>query len=245
MRSPMRTRTLRNVMPWAFQCVSAQAKVSGNCSRYTVASEAENTFCLKMGTQRRRSGWPGKKLSLPSSTSSNSTTTQSGDFNAESAEFGSPPSGQTKPTTRPRAPFMRPASTQRFCVSSTRHPSHSSRTAGIPLKSSSSHFASFCWTSAGPSWKALIAAMGFRCFAACSRSRRAFTCMAPSWPRRFLRLPSMRSGASVNASSSLRPAAVRLRLLRLRLASQAWSACVHSQSARARVTRRNSSASSR
>ena len=135
-----RTRTRLSVIPCAFQCVTAHAKVNGNCCRTTFLSDAASDSARKIGTHLRPSTpSSGKKLrgsftGLPDSStpttssgmfnSSNSTITQIGARFRESADAGSPPSGQMKPLTTPNAPFTRPTSTHSFLVNSTRAPTH-------------------------------------------------------------------------------------------------------------------------
>eukprot|EP00959_Pyramimonas_sp_CCMP1952_P325446 6811806-Pyramimonas_sp.AAC.1 len=58
------------------------------------------------------------------------------------------------------APFISPASTHRFSVSSTRAPSHTKISFWIPLKSSASS-PSGCSRPSGVSWNACRRAMGF------------------------------------------------------------------------------------
>ena len=119
-----RMRTRDKVIPCAFQCVRAQAKVKGNCLRWMFSSEAACTVALRIGTHFNErslpllsnpSFKPGKKVrgttffrpcsstssvsSLPRSMSSNSTITLNGACFSESLALGSPPSGQTKPRT--------------------------------------------------------------------------------------------------------------------------------------------------
>eukprot|EP00959_Pyramimonas_sp_CCMP1952_P435572 9120723-Pyramimonas_sp.AAC.1 len=84
-----------------------------------------------MGTQFLRTGSFLKKdcgspfSSFPRSTSSNSTKTHMGACKSGRALLcGSAPSGHMCPRSVPIAPFINPASTRKFYVSSTRAPSH-------------------------------------------------------------------------------------------------------------------------
>ena len=141
-RSRKQMRTRLRVMPWAFQCVKAQASVSGNWARAISPSDsAEEKALLAMGTHFFFAGSSGKKLkrrpaaSMGKFKSSNSTKTHRGTLRSVPVAFGSKSFGNMKPRTWPMAPFTSPAPIHKLLVKSTRAPSQSRSWASRPLNS--------------------------------------------------------------------------------------------------------------
>ena len=241
-------------MPCAFQCVSAQANVKGNCSRFTCSSTVDDTACGNKGTHLRLSGSSGKNerwlpsASTPRFTESNSTKTHSGLFFSDCSECGSPPSGHIYPLRTPSAPFIKPASTHKFCVRSTRAPSHIYNSFSMPRKSSAFIFVGSIFSPfsvLGVPCLACNTAIGFPVRLDSCSNNKLLTRFAPLSPETRSCRPSMSKGASSNFCNSFRPAAVCCNKLRFLRASHACCAAVHVQSASPRVTLGNSTASFR
>ena len=187
--------------------------------------------------------WPCSTFcSSPRSTSSNSTTTQMGALFRESFDRGSPPSGHTYPLTRPMAPFIRPASTHKLCVSSTRAPRHNRSVPSNRRKlSSGSISARRSLSFFGLSWYPWISRIGSpvrrdRASNSCAFIKSAPAASSHSPPPLFCFLVSINIGASWNSLSSSALSAERFRF-----DSQAWSPGTHVRSPIRSVTRRNSS----
>ena len=166
-RSRKQILTRLRVMPWAFQCVKAQARVSGNWARATSLSDSAAEKALRaMGTQFFFAGSDGKKLkgcpaaSLGKFKSSNATRTHRGTLRSVPLAFGSKSFGNMNPRTWPMAPFTSPAPIQRLLVRSTRAPSQRRSRASRPLKSLASMPRAS--TPLGCLCKAEIAKMGTR-----------------------------------------------------------------------------------